>query len=565
MRLNARALRQASAFDVLTVLLAVAVMLLVVYPLLRMLWVAVAPAGTPSLAAVSQVFGAPWLAQTVFNTVVIVGTSSVLALVFGGGIAWLNERTDARLGLIGDILPIVPLLVPSIAFAIGWVFLGAPGTGFINGALAATLGRLGIDAGVQIAGWTGVIFLYTIHSVPYVYLVVAAALRNVDSSIEEASRTSGASAWTTLWKISLPAIAPALVSGALLALITGFANYSIPVIVAERAGIGVISVRIFRMLNAEIPPRLDQAAVMTVFVLVAIAIMWSFQRRLVAGGRFSAIAGKGARWTPVRLGPWRWLAWAALFAYFMCAAVLPLGALIVVALQPFWTGSIVFGELSLINFHEVYVADQLTRAAFMSSMLYGIFGGMIAMLAASMIALFAVRHDNVFGRFVDGVMKLPAAFSHLALAVGFLLALAGPPFSLGGTVTLLLLVYVVIHLPQASITATSAVAQVGRELSEAAAVAGASDARAFRTIALPLILPGIVAGWALLFVLIAGEVTASALLSGLGRPVIGFVILSAWESGTWGNLAALAGGFAIMNVVVVLFATVIGRGNARLR
>jgi iron(III) transport system permease protein len=96
---------------------------------------------------------------------------------------------------------------------------------------------------------------------------------------------------------------------------------------------------------------------------------------------------------------------------------------------------------------------------------------------------------------------------------------------------------------------------------EASAVCGASEGRTFLKVVLPLMLPGLIAGWALVFVLMSGEVTASSLLAGIGRPVVGFVILDVWEAGTFGNLAALAGTFAVLNIFVVLIALRLGRRN----
>ena len=116
---------------------------------------------------------------------------------------------------------------------------------------------------------------------------------------------------------------------------------------------------------------------------------------------------------------------------------------------------------------------------------------------------------------------------------------------------MMLLAYVTIYLPEAYITASSASIQVGKDLVEASLTSAASDGRTFRKIVLPLMAPGLASGWALIFVMVAGEVTASALLAGVGTPVIGFVILDAWQAGTFGDLAALASAFAILNLIVV--------------
>jgi len=172
--------RKFPVFGALTAIIVIGVVALIVYPTSLMLVRVFFPKGSFDLSAFAEVLSAPWLGPTLLNTVAVVLAAGFCAILTASIFAWLNERTDARLGLLGDILPIIPLLVPAVAMAIGWIFLATPGAGFINGALAATLGRVGIPLQVNITSWPGLIFIYTIYFVPYVYIMVAAAFRNVD-------------------------------------------------------------------------------------------------------------------------------------------------------------------------------------------------------------------------------------------------------------------------------------------------------------------------------------------------------------------------------------------------
>lgn len=548
-----------SIFDGFSMAVAAGIVFLILYPAAIMLYRVFFPQGWLDLSAFGTVLAAPWLGTTLLNTVIVVISAGTLAVITASIFAWLNERTDARLGAIGDILPIIPLLVPAVAMAIGWIFLATPGAGFINGFLAATLGRIGIPLQVSVTSWAGVIFVYTLYFIPYVYLIVSSAFRNVDPALEEASRLSGASTWTTLRKISLPAIKPAIFGAALLVAIVGFSVYSIPVVIANRAGIDILSVRILRSLTFEYPPRTDQAVVLTLFMLVAVAAIWLVQRRVSRAGRFATIGGKSARHIVVELGPWKWVARALMIAYVSCTSVLPLLALLVVSLQPFWQANINPSTFTLGNYYNVLIERPITRVGFQHSLGLGLVGGFVAIFLGALMAIYAKSAPGVVGRTVDGVTKLPAALSHIVIGVGFLLAFSGPPFNLSGTLFLLFLCYIVLHMPEASIAANAAVSQVGDDLLEASSVAGASQGRTFRKVLLPLVLPGLVSGWALLFVLMAGELTASALLAGTRNPVVGFVILDIWEQGTFGALAALAFSFTLITSTIVLIATRLSR------
>ena len=555
--------RGLALFGALTFVIVLGVLFLIVYPACLMLIRVFFPNGTLDLSAFREVLGAPWLVPTLLNTVAVVLAGGFCAILTASVFAWLNERTDARLGLLGDVLPIIPLLVPAVAMAIGWIFLATPGAGFINGFLNATFGRIGIPLQVNITSWPGLIFIYTIYFVPYVYIMVAAAFRNVDPALEEASRLSGAGTWMTLMKVSLPAIAPALLGAALLTVIVGFSVYSIPVVIANRAGIDILSVRILRSLTFEYPPRTAQAIVLTLFMLAAVISVWLIQRRVTAGGNFATIGGKSARHVIVRLGPWKWVARAVMILFILATSVLPLCALLIVALQPFWLPVINPSVFTLDNFYNALIDRPLTRVGFLHSIGLGVVGGLIGILLGAVIALYVRNAKGFGGRVVDAVTKMPAALSHIVIAVGILLAFSGPPFNLSGTLVLLLMTYIVIHMPEASIAANAAVAQVGKELLEASSMSGASEGRTFRQILMPLTLPGMVSGWALLFVLMAGELTASALLASARNPVIGFVILDVWEQGTFGTLAALAFSFTVITSSIVLVVTWLSRRRSR--
>jgi iron(III) transport system permease protein len=140
----------------------------------------------------------------------------------------------------------------------------------------------------------------------------------------------------------------------------------------------------------------------------------------------------------------------------------------------------------------------------------------------------------------------------VVIAVAMVLAFSGVPFNLSGTFTILVLAYMVLYLPQAFVQATSAFVQVGDTLREAAGVAGAGPGRIFRSVLLPLMAPGLAAGWALVFVMMSGDVTASTMLAGPNTPVVGFVIINEWETGTFAGIATLAVIITLVSSAVVL-------------
>ncbi|SHN39133.1 ABC transporter permease [Cryptosporangium aurantiacum] len=541
-------------FDALTLLLAAALIGIVVIPLGRVLvgmfWVD----GALTLAPVRRTLAIPDLGSLLLDTLILVVASAVLAFVIGTALAWLNERTNARMGLLTDALPLLPFLLPPVAGAVGWTMLLSPRAGLLNSWIRDALALFGVEmreGPFDINSWYGLIMVMAFYAVPFVFLNASAGLRNLDPALEEASRLSGAGTFRTLRKVTLPAVAPSLGAGFLLAIWFGIGMFSIPAIIGTPADIDVLSVRIVELLTFTYPPRTDLAIGLSGFVVLFVGLAYWLQLRILRRGRYATVTGKGARATTLDLGAAKWPARVFVLAYVLVSTGLPIVALVLVSLNGYWTPNIAWDNLSFAAVTEAVFEDQATLTALRNSLGLGVVGGLVGILGAALIALYVARRRTLLAKGIDAAVKLPAAISNMVIAVGILLLLAGAPFHLSGTLLILLIGYLALYLPQASIAADAAVSGVGAELPEAAAISGATPFRTFRTVYLPLMTPGLVAGWALLFIRIVGDLTASAILAGTGNPVVGFRILEVFTSGSFALLASLS------TVLVVITATVL--------
>ena len=554
-------LRSHGIFTILVLVLAFVLCALIVYPLAVMVLRVFRPEGVVSVDAFRRVFEDPELPYVVRDTLVVLGVSGVGALIVGGLFAWCNERTDARLGWVSRVLPLTPMLLPPIALSVGWIFLADKRVGYLNVALRKVLGAVGVEmteGPINIGTWWGMVFIYTLWLVPFVYLVLSAALRNIDPSLEEASRVSGAGPLRTALRVSLPAIKPAIASAILLMVVSGVAVFSIGRTIGASANITVMSVYIVRLVQS-FPSQLDEAVVLGLLVLIVVGAAWLLQRRISKASHHAVIGGRGMADSVVRLGPWRWVVRVVMVAYLAATSVLPIVGLVLVAMQPFWTPDIDWGGLSFANFEELLREGSFARSALRTSVLLGITGATVGMVVAALLTVYCRQQGGRQAQLIDGVTKAPGALSHVVVGVAFIVALAGPPFRLHGTVLILFLAYLVIYMPQASIAAGSAGDQIGGELLEASAISGARRGRTFARIALPLMLPGLAAGWALLFVVMAGDLTASALLAGANNPVVGFVFLDIYENGTFSMVAAMGSIMGLVSAVVVGFVLTVVR------
>ena len=494
------------------------------------------------------------------NTAAVVAAAGAGAFVIGVTLAFMNERTDARLGWAADILPVLPMLVPPVAGAIGWVFLATPVSGFLNSGIRAVLNHIGVhltEGPLHIYSWPGLVFVYMLYLTPFVYLPMSAALRGIDSATEEAARVCGAAPWETMRRITVPSLRPAVGAALLYVVGNGFAMFTVPIVIGTQSNITVLPVKIVTAMTTY-PQDLAAALGLGFWVVVVVGAAWWLQTRLATSGAHATIGGKGAGTTLVRLGPWRWPARLAMVGYLCATSVLPFLALLVVSLQPFWNPRIVWGSLGLGNFRHM-IHDSQLGVGLRNSVLLALVTATITIVTTAVVVSIIHGRRSRVGRLVDGVMKVPLVVPHVVFAVGLVLAFAAAPFRLSGTFLILALGYLILYLPQAAVQATAAFAQVGAPLREAASVSGAGPGRVFRSVQLPLMVPGLAAGWALLFVLMAGDVTASVMLAGSNTPVVGFVIVNEWETGTFAGIAALSVIIALVSSAIVLTALRLSR------
>jgi iron(III) transport system permease protein len=528
---------------------------LILYPLGYVVWrqLVLQAGAIPGLIAEAIDDG---IGGILLQTLLVVGAAVAIATVVGTAFAWLAERTDLGMRGLMRFLPVIPLFVPAIAGAIGWVLLGSPRTGFLNRWMADALALVGIPGVgpiININSYTGLIFVFVIYLIPNVFLTTSSHLRNLDPALEEAARMSGAGLFQTLLRVTVPSIAPAALTGMLLALIMGLSLYSLPVVIGTPARIELLSVHIVDLMISTYPPQTSMALLLCGILVLAISAATWLQWRIVTRGNFATIVGKGGSGAEVRLGIYKWPARLIFVLYLTMSTVLPFVALLIASLQPFWTPAIDFANLGLSHYNEIFVQSRKARSAIFNSLVLGILGGTACMAIACMIAYYIDRkRATVSANAMEVLTKLPGAVSHIVVGIAFIVAFSGAPFYLFGTLTLLFLAYLVLYIPQATLSATAARHQIGPQLTEAALMAGASPGRAYLRIALPLMLPGLVAGWTLLFVLITGDITASAMLSGNRNPVVGFVILDIWAGGSFPQLAALGTVMTVVSSLVVL-------------
>lgn len=548
--------RRFTLFSGLTGGITVLVIALVVFPLVSLAW---RLTGAFADGSWIKTFTASWFWPMVRDSLLAVGVSSVIAVLIGGLIAWVQERTNAGLGFFGDALPLIPLFLPPIAMAVGWTILASPTSGFLNGAMAA----IGSDFQFNVYSYPGLIFVYVLNGLPYAYLPIAAAFRNLDPSLEEAGRIAGSGPLRVLRTISLPAIGPSAFAGFMLAMVINFSVYSIPAVIATRASIEIPAVRIIRAIRGAYPPDYGTATVLSTIVVIFIAVLWVWQGRLLRGGAFAQVGGKATQASRVKLGWSKWLLRLVLFLYLASSALLPFIGLAIVSFQKYWQPDILRSGWTFDHFVNIFTQQPLLLQSVQNAVSVAFVVGAIVAIVAIMLAYLSRRHPSGLMKLSDGIAKLPAAIPHAVIAVAFIFAFAGPPFMLAGTLLILGIAFFMSYVPLATVTVEGSVAQIDGSLEESSAVSGATEARTFWRIVVPLALPGFFAAWAMVYVRVVSDLAISALLSGIRNPMLGAILLDLYDQGTYSQVAALT--IVVMAVTIPVVFVLLRLGRPRWR
>ena len=486
-----------------------------------------------------KVLGNPNVIDAMLNSLIVCAGGTMIALVIGLFFAWIVVRTDTPAKGFIAAVSMVPLFVPPLVAGIAWVILGSPKTGLIN----ILLKWLGIGWKFDFYTMPGMIFVFGIYYAPYVYMFVAPALRNMDPSLEEASEVAGASAFSTLFSVTFPLIAPAIISGMLLSFVVMLGIYGIPAALGAPANVAVLTTYIFK-LTAWSPPLYSTAAAVAILLMIVTGVLVWLQQKVLAGRSFTTVAGKAFRPRSLKLGPWRWLTLALALLYLFVVVLMPTLALLVAAFRKFMfipdaTSLVDLNQYSLTHFNSV-LDNPLTLRSIWNTMKVGVIAAFIGGILSFAIG-YTIHRTRLTGRsLVDLLSTLPVAIPGLVIGVAYLWAWIGLPGGLYGTIWILALAFVARFVPDTVKALSTSFLQIHPELEEAAWVSGAGLLGTIRTIVLPLARPGVLAAMTLLFVLAIRELGSSLFLYSSETTVMAVLLLDYYEGGNIGKAAAFS-------------------------
>lgn len=515
-----------------------------------------------SLRALAEVYLSWAYLSTLLGTVGLAVAVAVLSTVIGSLFAWILSRTDVRLRRFFEVSVIAPLFLSPFIGAIAWMTLGAPNSGMIN----VNLGHIFGDGFVlvDVMNVPGMIFVMTMYYVPYGYLLVGAALRNMDPSLEDASYINGNGHVRTALRVTIPLVRPAMAAAFFFIAVLSTGVFSVPGVLGGRDGFVPLAVRIYRATEVFPSDYAVAASIGTMLFFVTIIGVFFYRKAVANAARFVTVSGRGFRPRIIKLGPWRWIVTTILLINFFIAIVLPYVALTIVSLTPFAQTDFTKLDLSLDNFTSVLTTPKVAEASW-NTLLLGVASPTVCVVLGVLIAFITVRTSSRLKGLIDYLATIPLAIPGMVLATGMIWLYIRTPVY--GTLWILLIAHVAAYITHASRLAANGLIQIDKSLEEASIVNGASVGRTLWKITTPLVRPSLLSAWILIFIFSVREINEAIMLYSARSNVLSVVTWDYMQNGQI-RQAAVVGILQtlglIAGVVVARFAFRVKLTNASL-
>ena len=535
-----------------------------IIPLGFLLWQSFFTPQTATKAAVftlqnyAQAYASPDTYRLFRNSMQFAVGTSIFAFVLGTGLAWMNERTNTPFKSLFYALAIIPLIIPGILFTVAWILLASPKIGIINLALKAWFGIQ--EPLFDIYTMWGMIWVDGLHYSPMAFLLMSAAFRSMDPALEESAMMSGARVWQIAYRITLKLSWPAIFATLLILFVRAIESFEVPALLGLPVGIQVFTSSIYQAVH-RYPSQIGLASAYAVMLLAITTVGVYFQSRLSSrGSRYATMTGKGYRPRQIDLGPWRWLFAAIFIVYFLLIVVLPFAVLVWSSLQKFYSvpSMQALQNLTLDPYRFILTYPNLTRSVW-NSFILALGSATLIMLVTSVICWIVVK-TRLPGRWLlDNIASLPMVFPGLVLGLSIMIFYLNVPVGVYGTIWIMFIAYVTRFMPYGLRYNTTSMLQIHKELEESSQMSGASWFTTFRRIILPLLKPGLLAGWIYVMIVSIRELSASILLYSPGTEVVSIVIWELWENGQYVELSALGVLFILALFVMVMVAQWLGK------
>jgi len=521
--------------------------ILVVFPFTLLFMNSFKSDGVFTLQNYATVFSASRNYTALLNSLKLGFLTSLFAVLMGAPLAWLVTRTNLPFAKLFKTLFILPYMIPPFVGAIAWSQLLNRRNGYVNRWI---MSLFGLDRYVfNVNTLSGLVWVMALYLYPFVFITVVGALERMDPTLEEAARTCGSRTLRIMKDITLPLVAPSIAGGALLVFASSIANFGIPALIGMQGRVFVLTTMIYSYMHSGGFNGIAMASSLSVLLMGVSVGALLINNLYLKKKQYTLISGKSMRPTTLDLRAWKLpcLVLAAIVVF--VTVILPFFSIALTSLLDAWGADITWENISLRNYRYILFEYKLTKDALKNSLLLAISAATISMILGSLIAYISVKTKIRGRKALETVAQIPYTIPGTVVAIAMILAWSGRyGINLYNTFWILLVAYVAHYTAFAIRTTSASLEQIHSSLEEAARISGGSWLKSLRDIVIPLIRPGLVAGWFLIFMPALRELTMSILLWGPKTVTIGVAVFEMQEAG----YVQISAAFATLLLIIVI-------------
>ena len=526
-------------------------MVFVVYPLILVLYKSVIdPAsGGVTFDNFTRFFTRRYYTNTLFNSFKVTVVATLVSATLGLLMAYITRSVRIRGSKALNIFIVVSYLSPPFIGAYAWIqLLGR------NGLFTQLINLLpGMEFG-GIYGFAGIVLVFSLQSFPLVYMYVSGALTNLDSSLNEAAESLGASSVQRVTGIILPLVLPTLLASSLLVFMRVFSDFGTPMLIGE--GYRTFPVVLYNQFMGEVSNDDFFSAALCVIIMAITLVFFFLQRYVSRRHTYSMTALKPM--TPKDVGRGRSTC-CHIFVYLVTAlALLPQLTVVVTSFMKESTPGMFTTQLTFDNYINTIFTKNSKVVA--NTYLFGLAAICLVVVFGVMIAYLAVRKRSALTSTVDTLTMLPYIIPGSVLGISFLYAFSRPPLALSNTAAIIIISLAIRRMPYTIRSSTAIIGQISPSIEEAAISLGASELRSFGQITVPMMLPGVMAGAIMSWVTVISELSSSIILYRASTQTLTVSIYVEVIRNCFGNAAAYSTVLTVTSVVsLLLFFKLTGR------
>ena len=368
--------------------------------------------------------------------------------------------------------------------------------------------------------------------------MISAAMKSMDPALEESARVLGAGKWRVMLTVTLPLVLPGVAGAAVFVFAEMLGSFAAAFVLGIPARFVVITTAIWQAVTMY-PSDYGRAAALGIGLFAVMFLTLSLYRVAIRRGHFATISGKAFRPRAMQVGRLAWILFALCLAYVIAAVVLPLAVLLLTSFERFATVILPQAEFTLANYETAFGFTAI-RLALTNSLILGVGVATVGVAIMTVLVWIIYRSRAPGHGAIEYLVMFPQAVPRLVFGLALMQVWLIIPIPIYGTLWLMALAYFTVLMPLGVRTLAGVALQIDKSLEECARVCSASWGYRMRTVTLPLLRPGIIAAWLLVFIASVRELGVSIFLVGSNAKVIAPSIIDAWLSSSSTLSSALA-------------------------